>query len=237
MLEYARQEQAYLRRTVRDFTCRLVKRERIDGYLQDYQFIDMRAREAIHQGGQVVAPFAIYLYFLAPTKVAGRRVLYVDGQNEGKMLVRNGGKHFDYVVVKVDPDGDSAKDESLVPITESGFNRVLSQMINVLERHAKADPTGENTSIERIEGAKLNKRPCHVIRIVHPKKQSGLEFHVANVFIDDALHIPVRVDFSDWPKFAQSKPPLMAEYTYTDLKVNVGLTDRDFKSTLLRGNR
>lgn len=237
VIDYARQEQEYLKQTVRDFTCRLVKRERIDGFLQDNQFIDMKVREEVREGSQIAAPFAIYLHFLAPTKIAGRRVLYVNGQNEGKMLVRNGGKHFDYVVVQVDPNGDSARDESLVPITDSGFNRLLSQMISILERHVKADPSGENTKVERIERAKLNKRPCHVIRIVHPRQQDGLEFHVANVFIDDALHLPVRVDFSAWPKQPDQRPPLTAEYTYTELKVNVGLSDRDFRSTQLRGNR
>src|SRR5262245_21306279 len=47
VLEFARQEREYLRQTVRVFTCRLVKRERIDGFLQDYHFIDMRVREAV----------------------------------------------------------------------------------------------------------------------------------------------------------------------------------------------
>ncbi len=177
---------------------------------------------------------SIYLEFLAPKNVSGRRVLFVDGQNDGKLLVRNGGKHFDYVVAKIDPYGDSAKDESLVPVTQSGFNQILARMIQILEQHAAVDPAGENTQVKRISGAKLNQRPCHVIRITHPTKQSGLEFHIANVYVDDELHAPARVDYSTWPSRTGETPPLLAEYTYTDLKMNVGLTDQSFDPKLLR---
>jgi len=235
VIEYARQEQGYLRRTVRDFTCRLIKRERINGILQDHQYIDMWVREEVRQGGRVVVPFSIYMQFLAPRKIAGRRVLYVDGRNDGKMTVRNGGKHFDYVVVDIDPYGESAMDESLMPVTQVGFGQILAQMIAVLERHAAADPTGENTKVEQITGAKLNERPCSVIRITHPASRPGLEFHRANVFVDDELHIPVRVDYSDWPRRGDRSPRLNAEYTYTNLRVNTGLTGSTFSPRLLRG--
>jgi hypothetical protein len=237
VIEYARQEQAYLRQAVRDFTCRLVKRERIDGFLQDYQYVDMSIREEVRDGQRVVSPLSIYLHFLAPKNIAGRRVIFVNGRDEGKMLVRNGGKHFDYVVTKVDPYGDSAKAESLVPITQTGMNQILDQMVEVLKRHATADPSGDNTAVERIKGAKINQRSCHVIRITHAKKLPGLEFHVANVFVDDQMHVPSRVDYSDWPARDGQAPPLIAAYTYTNLNVTVGLTDGAFSPRRLTGSR
>ncbi len=235
VITYARKEQEYLRRTVRDFTCRLVKRERINGILQDHQYIDMWVREASHAAQPAGIPFSIYMRFLAPRKVAGRRVLYVDSRNNGRMLVRNGGKHFDYVVVDLDPYGETAMDESLVPVTQCGFNQILAQMIAVLERHAAADAPGGNTRVEQITGAKLNSRPCHVIRITHADNAPGLEFHQANVFVDDELHIPVRVDYSSWPRHSDSSPPLIAEYTYTNLRINLGLVDSHFSPGLVRG--
>jgi hypothetical protein len=235
VLDYARREQAYLRESLRDFTCRLIKRELINDVLQDFQYIDMWGREEIRQGDRILQPMSIFLLFEAPKNVAGRRVLYVEGQNEGKMLVRNGGRHFEYVVVNVDPNGDSAREESLVPITQTGFNRILAQMIQILERDVQIDPAGQNTKVERIVGAKINKRPCSVVRITHPQKQEGLEFHIANVFVDDELHVPVRVDLSLWPTHSGQKPPILAEYTYTDLKLNVGIPDSVFTPAHVRG--
>lgn len=43
VLKFAHEERAYLQQTVRDFTCRVTKRERIDGELQDYHYIDMHS--------------------------------------------------------------------------------------------------------------------------------------------------------------------------------------------------
>ncbi len=237
VLQYARKEQAYLRQNVHDFNCRLVKRERIDGILSDYHHVDMFVREEVRDGNRITSPLSIYLRFVGPSSVAGRRVLYIEGQNDGKMLVRNGGRHFDYVVAQIDPEGHAAMQESLVPITQTGLNRVLQHMVKILELHALADPSGENTQVERIEGAKINQRSCNVVRILHPSKQPGLEFHVANVFIDVELHVPMRVDFSDWPKRAGQTPPLLAEYTYTNLKLNPNLPNSTFDPARLRGNR
>ena len=100
-----------------------------------------------------------------------------------------------------------------------------------------ADPSGANTEVQRIAGAKLDQRPCHVIRIKHPEQQKGLEFHTANVFVDDELHVPVRVDYSDWPTRSGQPGELIAEYTYTRLKVNVGLSESMFNPRLLRAKR
>lgn len=236
VLEFARKEQAFLRNTVKGFTCRLVKRERIKDTLQDYHYIDMEVREEIRSGERVEKPLSIFLRFLGPDDVAGRRVLYVEGQNEGQMVIRNGGKRFAQVVVKIDPRGERASRESLVPITEIGFEQILSRMIVILETHARVDTTGENTHVRRIAGAKLNKRPCTVIRITHPEKQVGLNFHEANVFVDDALHVPVRVDYSEWPDQPGAAPRLMAEYSYTDLEINPSLGDDHFDPALLRSH-
>ncbi len=234
VIDYARREQRYLQQTLQDFTCRLVKRERIGGYLQDLHFVDMEVREGAYRDGRIISPLSIYLRFLGPQTVVGRKVLYIEGQNDGQMLVRNGGKHFDYVIVNLDPNGDTAREESLVPITEIGFNRLLDNMIDVLMRHQRIDASGENSRAERIAGAKINDRACTVIRITHPQPMQGLEFHQANVFVDDALHVPVRVDYSDWPPSPGRPAPLIAEYTYTNMKLNVGLPDATFNRTRLR---
>ena len=237
VIEYARHEQQYLRQTVNDFTCRLIKRERIGGFLQDYHYVDMEVRQEITADGRLVQPLSIYLRFLGPKLVAGRKVIFIEGRNEGKMLVRNGGRHFDYVVVRIDPNGKNAREETLVPITDIGFTRLLGRMIELLERHRIADPTGQNTKTERIVGVKINQRPCTLIRVTHPRQMDGLEFHVANVFVDDQLHVPVRVDYSDWPKYPRGPVPLIAEYTYTELKLNVNLPDAAFSRGRLRSRR
>jgi hypothetical protein len=236
-LKDARQWLAQARSKVRDFQCRVVKRERIDGILQDYYYIEMWVREEVRTGDRVTAPLAVFMEFLGPSSAQGRRLLYVEGRNEGKILVRKGGKRFEYVVTKADPDGESARSESLRPISESGFVPLLAEIVATIERHMAADPSGENTLVDHPAGAKVDGRPCHVLRITHPQQQDGLDFHKGTYFIDAELGVPARIEKLDWPAAPAETPPLLAEFNYTKVRLNVGLTEAMFDPRMLRARR
>ena len=234
VLTFAREEQAYLQRTVRDFTCRVTKRERIEGELQDYRYIDMWVREERPAGGQGARPPSVLLDFLGPSDVQGRRVLFVAGRNDDRLLVRKGGRRFSHVVIDIDPFGSIVKRESLMPITEIGFSHLLDRTIRTLQQDIAADPSGDNTIVERITTATINGRPCEMLRITHPQRRDGLQFFSASMSIDSELHVPVRFDVYDWPETPGQQPPLMAEFTYTNVTLNVDLDDATFEPAILR---
>jgi hypothetical protein len=48
------------------------------------------------------------------------------------------------------------------------------------------------------------------------------------IYIDDALQIPTRYELYHWPESAGAAPDLVQEYTYVDLKLNVGFSNKDF---------
>ncbi len=58
----------------------------------------------------------------------------------------------------------------------------------------------------------------------HPQ----LDFHQAQIFIDDQLNLPIRYISYDWPKRQGDSLDVIEEYNYLDVKTNVGLTDADF---------
>ena len=234
VLKFARSERAYLQQTVRDFTCRVTKRERIEGELQDYYYIDMRVREETSSAGQVTQPLSVLLEFLGPTDVEGRRALFVAGQNDNKLLVRKGGRRFGYVVMGIDPFGESVKRESLMPINEIGFSHLLDRTIRTLQQDVVADPSGDNTIVEHITTATINGRPCEMLRITHPLRRDGLQFFSASMCVDSELHVPVRFDVYDWPETPGQQPPLMAEFTYTNVTLNANLDDATFAPAILR---
>jgi hypothetical protein len=234
VLKFAHRERAYLQHAVRDFTCRVTKRERIDGELQDYHYIDMCVREQASANGRVTQPLSVQLEFLGPPDVEGRRALFVAGQNDDRLLVRKGGRRFGYVVVDVDPFGPSVRRESLMPITEIGFSQLLDRTIRALQEDVAADPSGDNTLVEHITTATINGRPCEMLRITHPRRRDGLRFFSASMSIDSELHVPVRFDVYDWPETPGQPPPLMAEFTYTNVALNVNLDDATFSSAMLR---
>ena len=234
VLKFAHEERAYLQHAVRDFTCRVTKRERIDGELQDYYYIDMRLREQTYAGGQETQPLSVFLEFLGPSHIEGRRALFVAGQNDNKLLVRKGGRRFGYVVMGVDPFGESVKRESLMPINEIGFSHLLDRTIRTLQQDVVADPSGDNTIVEHITTATINGRPCQMLRITHPRRRDGLQFYSASMTIDSALHVPVRFDVYDWPERPGEEPPLTAEFTYTNVTLNPNLDDATFAPAILR---
>ena len=235
VLKFAHSERAYLQQTVRDFTCRVIKRERIDGELQDYYYIDMHIREQSSAGGRVTQPLSVLLAFLGPSDVEGRRALFVAGRNDDRLLVRKGGRRFGHVVIDIDPFGSIVKRESLIPITEIGFSHLLDRTIRTLQQDVAADPSGDNTIVERITTATINGRPCEMLRITHPQRRDGLQFFSASMCIDSELHVPVRFDVYDWPEAPGQQPPLMAEFTYTNVTLNVNLDDAIFEPAILRG--
>jgi hypothetical protein len=235
VLKFAHEEQVYLQRTVRDFTCRVTKRERIEGELQDYRYIDMWVREEGHTGGRGTRPPSVLLNFLGPSDIQGRKVLFVAGRNDDRLLVRKGGRRFGYVVTDLDPESSVVKQESLMPITEIGFSQVLDRTIRTLQQDVAADPRGDNTIVEHITTATINGRPCHMLRITHPQRRDGLQFFSASVSIDSELHVPVRFDVYDWPDTRDQQPPLVSEFTYTNVTLNAGLDDGIFAPASVRG--
>ena len=79
----------------------------------------------------------------------------------------------------------------------------------------------------------MDGRPCTRIQVVHPQHGEGLSFHLANVYVDDELNVPVRVEGYDWPASGSTEPPLLEEYSFTRLRLNVGLGNADFAPSLV----
>lgn len=230
---YATARSNYIQKNVSDYSCRLIKRERIDGKLQKHQFIQVKMRCEQRRDGEVVRPMSVFMRYLAPGNLKDRRVLYVDGQNDGMMLVRKGGRAFKFVKIEVDPHGISARRESNYPITDIGFDKIIERLLERVASDIKNDPEATNTLVSNFRNAKVGKRVCTHIQVVHPKRGQGVQFHKASLYVDDELHVPIRLVVHGWPASDGGEPPLIEEYIYVDLKLNVGLTDADFSKRSL----
>ena len=60
---------------------------------------------------------------------------------------------------------------------------------------------------------------------------SNFLYHLARIYVDDELNLPIRYESFDWPAKAGGEPQLLEEYTYQNMKVNNGFTDTDFSVT------
>ncbi|MDP6058757.1 MAG: DUF1571 domain-containing protein, partial [Pirellulaceae bacterium] len=214
---------ARIRTQVDDYSCTLIKQERINGVLnpEEYMFAEIRNRKV--KDSVIVTPLSVYLYFLKPGKIKGREVIFIEGQNNGKMVAHEGGILRIAPAVWLKPTGPIAMRGQLYPITDIGIETLVDKLIEKGER----DLHRGECAVEFIKGAKINGRVCTVLQVKHPTPRPWFDFHIARIFIDDQLQIPIRYAAYTWPKEQGGKPRLLEAYTYLNLKLNVQLTNAD----------
>jgi hypothetical protein len=201
---------------VQDYTATVIKRERIGSTLGEQQYMAIKVRHK---------PFSVYMVFLAPAGEKGKECLYVEGANNGKMWAHGTGMQLRmFGTVALEPDGRVAMTNQRYPLTQIGILNLTRRLVEVASEDVKY---GECT-VDYFRGAKINDRICTCIQVTHPVPRKNFLFNVARIFVDDGLNIPVRYEAYDWPKNPGGQPELIEEYTYLNLKLNVGLTDADF---------
>jgi hypothetical protein len=223
VLLVARDGLAFIDANVRDYTCTIVKRERINGELGELQYMAAKVRHGRKSEGTAAVPFSVYLRFLKPESVAGREVIWVEGRNGNKLVAHEAGL-LNFKRAWLDPNGYFAMAGQRYPISEIGMRNLIEELLAKGERERRYP----DCEVKQVAGAKVNGRTCRMIQVVHPEKHPHFEFHKAQIFIDDELKVPIRYASWTWPVEPGGEPVLEEEYTYTDIQLNVGLTDDDF---------
>jgi Protein of unknown function (DUF1571) len=200
-------------RNVRDYSCTLVKRERVNGEMGEHQHIFLKVR---HE------PFSVYMNFLKPFQ--GREVVYVDGQYNNELVVLEAGwKRSVLGKMNLDPNGAVAMRGQKHPITKVGIRNLTAELIRRMQDDTKYAECEVVTKEEKI-GA----RPATMVQVIHPIPRQNFDAHIARVFFDNELGIPIHYDSFLWPRQPGGQPPLEESFTYTNLKVNNGFAARDF---------
>jgi Protein of unknown function (DUF1571) len=224
-LQIARESLEYIQRTVKDYQCTLVKRERIGNELHDYEYMDASIRNRKVENGRITTPLSVYIKFRKPDSVAGREVLWVEGQNNNKLLAHEGGRIGAFTpAVWLAPEGAVAMRGNRYPLSEVGIENLVKKLIEKGER----DRNRDECEVQFFKDAKINGRPCTLLEVKHPVARDYFDFHIAQIYIDTEYNVPIRYAAYTWPEAGSDKPVLLEEYTYLKLKLNVGLTDNDF---------
>ncbi len=204
-----------IRTNIKDYSCTMMKRERIGGKLADAEFMFLKVRNE---------PFSVYMYFLGPDRLKGQEVIYEEGKNNGNLIGHGVGLRKIAGTVQLPPNGALAMAGQRYPITEIGILNLTKRLIEVAEQ----DKNFGECEVKFSKGAKINGRVCTVITVIHPVPRPNFKFNKALVFVDDELNIPVRYEAWDWPERPGGPPLLLEEYTYMNIKINNGFTDADF---------
>jgi hypothetical protein len=197
-----------------DYTCTFFKREVVNGVLTPHHVMIMKARPR---------PHSIYFKFLKPTR--GREAIYVAGRHGNRLLAHDVGVFRVLAgTLALDPKGDFAMEDCRHPITEAG----LGHLIDTVAERWEVEMLPGQMQVEINGNVRVGDRACTLIESVHPLRKPGYAFHKVRLFIDREHGLPIHFEAYDWPARAGEAAPLLEEYSYKNLAVNVGLRDADF---------
>lgn len=196
-----------------DYEATLIKQELVNNQMIS-QRIRMRTKDK---------PFSIYLQYEEPHP--GREVLFVLGQNDNQMLVHDAAGLTSLVgTLSIAVDSPQALAENRHMITDMGMKRLLELLITQWELESKY---GES-EVKFYPSAKMGNAECEVIENSHPRPRKQFPFHMTRIFLEKHTRLPIRIENYGFPAQPNQQAPLIEEYTYVNVKTNLGLTAADF---------
>jgi len=193
---------------IKDYTCILYKQERLGRKLQDVETILVKYRDK---------PKSIYMKWLAgPWK--GRELLYNEALSKTDVRVRESG-FLGVIPIWIDYHNPIAQRGTNHPAIEIGLKFLLE--LN-LDQYKKATPKNElgraDHGIREFEGRKV-----YVMENILPReKNKGYYCYRVVHYMDYLNAIEPKVEVFNWDN------KLYESYLYTKLKLNTGLTEKDF---------
>jgi hypothetical protein len=213
LAQIAKAQQAYAK--VNDYTCTLIKQERIRGRLTPNHVIALKVRKS---------PFSVDLVWKEPRSLEGQEVCWVEGKNGGDMRVKPSGLLGAIGFVSLEPDDARAKKTSNHPISDTGIGWMIKEFAVGWEVEKMLDQTKV-----RIGTYEYAKRRCTRVEMIHENRAGGKFRHYRNVvYFDQKTSLPIRVENYDWPKSPRDPGELIEMFSYVNVRVNVDLPDSVF---------
>jgi outer membrane lipoprotein-sorting protein len=190
---------------VKDYTCLFYKKELVkDKYIEQKNIILKHRR-----------PSSFYLKWTEGDE-KGAEVIYVHGRNNNKLKAHAGGL-LKWLTLNLDLDGSIAMKNNRHTILDAHIGRI----IEICDKNYKL---AKHLSVGRFEqcGEKMiGGRAVICIIATFPDDRrfyGGTNY----IYVDKEYKFPVAVEIYGW------NSELFEKYEYTQIKLNVGLTDKDF---------
>ncbi len=197
---------------VKDYEALFIRKELVGGVLVNSQ-IALKLRHD---------PFSVYLKFIEPN--AGREVIYVDGKNDGKLLVHETGFASLAGTLSLDPKGSLAMNGNRYPVTMIGLRTMTETVIDKW----LAVKNEKDTKVNVYPNATVGDLSCKVVETVLAKPVDGIPQQTCRLYLEKATGYPVRVQSLAFPAKEGDKAETVEDYFYSKLKTNIQLTDKDF---------
>jgi hypothetical protein len=200
---------------VRDYTCTFTRQELRNGQLSAEQVAEMKVR---------ANPAAVYVRFARPDSAAGMEIAYNAARKNLKMRYRPAGTAGAKGFKTLDLDDTNFLAENRHPVTEWTMAAVLDRVSAAAAREKTLNNPVEVYSGEyQFAGRNvtryeiLTRRP-HAFRYAHRML----------IYVDKETKLPLRYEAYDQPKSGAAVGDLFEAYSFSDVKLNVGLGENAF---------
>src|SRR5262245_11928180 len=166
---------------IRDYTALFFKRERIKGTLLPLEQIELHFQE----------PFKIYMAWRQPH--AGRVVVYIEGENDDKMLVKPGGV-LGFVHLTLDPTSTLAIRQAHHTIREAGLQKTIALLMREYKRGMRE---GQMTLSFQGYGEVDGRPAYHLVFVCHADRRSGYYAQRGALWIDSEYFLPTQISLYD----------------------------------------
>ncbi len=164
-------------------------------------------------------PFKVYLKWLSG-KNEGAELLFVDGENDNKLIVHKKILFGMKKTLELAPDGFWVRNFSKHSIRDAGFAGIIRMSYNQFEEARKNnDIIAVSCTMEEVNG-----RPVHKVAFaVSPEgKHNGYYCRSAVEYFDAEHFLPIKATFWLW------EDDEVESFTFNKVKLNVGLDGKDF---------
>lgn len=167
--------------------------------------------------------FSVYLHYLDFNP--GREVIYVQGKNNDNLLVHDAGIKAMLGTHKLSPKAPVVMAENRHPITSIGLKNMLDTVIKQWE--SEGDDGEVITQLKPALTSPAGDK-CTVCEAIHPKSSKDIKYHITRLWIEDESGLAIGVQQLGFPAKNEKEPPVIEQYFYSKLKLNVKLSDADF---------
>jgi hypothetical protein len=201
-------------REVKTYTLTMRKRERIDGELNPVEVIKVHYRDKPHS--------VFFEWVQNPRKAL--RVLYVEGENDNKMLALPTIKIVGVVARAL--DSDDAKQSGRYPINTFGLKQAMLRVANNWKK-AREDKVLHVEYLGEHKVPEVGNRLCHKFhRTRYPMPEDG-------GVIELILYVDKETQLQVGSVLLGENGKLIAEYFFKDIRLNVDIPPAQFTRAAL----
>jgi len=203
------------------YSAQMAKQEVVGGELLPEHIISLKCRQQ---------PFSVYL--LWQTGDPGREVLYIEGENQGRLIGHDGGWKARLPALSLSPNSGLAMRDSRYPVTNAGLGGLIDLMIGV---HRTDLQLASYTTCDYEPHVAFDGRDCQAFTTVYKDPKSSPQYRKSVTLIDREWNVPLSSQHYEWPRPGLDRSgdefdaaTLIESYQFTDVDFDRPLTDADF---------